>query len=230
MGYDIPVGNFDQWVTAHTDYRYTVGVDLGQAQDPTAVAIIERAVRPDVKPGKRIFRSNTVASRISLAVRHLERLPLRMPYPDQARLVARLLYTAPLTGNSDLVVDATGVGRPVVDLFKKAGLRPIGVTITAGDAWSVVGRNYRVSKLLLVSRLQALLHTGDLKIAAGLTEAAALISELQDFRATFTESGAATFGARVGRHDDLVLATAIAAWYAVAGYERRATTKNVRIG
>jgi hypothetical protein len=138
-----------------------------------------------------------------------------------------MMFTAPLTGNSDLVVDATGVGKPVVDLFRHAGLKPIALTITAGDGWTAQGKDYRVSKLLLVSRLQALLHSGDLKIAAGLVEAPTLVSELKDFRATFTDHGNAVFGARVGRHDDLVLATAIAAWYAVARDERRVITAQV---
>lgn len=33
-----------------------------------------------------------------------------------------------------LVVDQTGVGRPVFDLVTKAGLEAVGVTITGGDA------------------------------------------------------------------------------------------------
>jgi hypothetical protein len=202
-------------------------VDIGQAQDPTAVCVIEDAKIPDVRPGQSI-RDETLPTRHSLAIRHLERLPLRMPYPDQANHVVRLIYTAPLSQNSDLVVDATGVGRPVVDLFKRAGLKPIGITITGGDGYSHAGGGYRVAKLLLVSRLQALLHSGGIKIAADLPEAAALVSELQEFRATFTDAGNAAFGARTGRHDDLVLATAIAAWYATDG-QRRVYTKRLRV-
>ena len=40
----------------------------------------------------------------------------------------------PLDGQAPLVVDQTGVGRPVVDLFREVGLKPIAVTLTAGDA------------------------------------------------------------------------------------------------
>jgi hypothetical protein len=202
-------------------------VDIGQAQDPTAVCVIEDARIPDVRPGQ-FISEETLPTRHSLSIRHLERLPLRMPYPDQANHVVRMMYTAPLTQNTDLVVDATGVGRPVVDLFRKAGLKPIGITITGGDGHSYSRGGYRVAKLLLVSRLQALLHAGDIKIAADLPEAAALVSELQEFRATFTDAGNAAFGARIGRHDDLVLATAIAAWYATDG-QGRVYTKRLRV-
>jgi hypothetical protein len=88
------------------------------------------------------------------------------------------------------------------------------VTITAGDGETHTPDGYRVAKLRLVSRLQASLHSGQLRIAPGLKEAKTLAMELQDFRATYAESGTARFGAREGAHDDLVLAVAIAAWYA----------------
>ena len=60
-----------------------------------------------------------------------------------------------------------------------------------------------------------------------MAEAPTLVSELQDFRANFTDHGNTVFGARVGRHDDLVLAMAIAAWYAVARDERRVMSRAV---
>jgi hypothetical protein len=50
-----------------------------------------------------------------------------------------------------------------------------------------------------------------------LPEAKALALELQDFRLNFTAAGSMTFGARVGRYDDLVLAVAIAVWRAARG-------------
>ena len=60
------------------------------------------------------------------------------------------------------------------------------------------------------------MHAGELKFAAGLAEAQKLRQELAEFRMRHTPSGAATFGAREGRHDDLVLAVAIGLWRATA--------------
>jgi len=60
-----------------------------------------------------------------------------------------------------------------------------------------------------------------LKIAKDLPEAQALVSELQDFQASFTPSGYVKFGARVGRHDDLVLACAIALWWSKESTRRQ---------
>ena len=67
---------------------------------------------------------------------------------------------------------------------------------------------------ILISRLQALLHDGRLKMQKNLPEAAVLTAEFQNFSATVTETGYWKFDARAGKHDDLVLAVAIAVWRA----------------
>lgn len=71
-------------------------------------------------------------------------------------------------------------------------------------------RGRSVPKGALVSMLQALLHAGDLLIAASLPNAAVLARKLQDNRLRFTEAGNATLNARERAHDDLVLALALA--------------------
>jgi hypothetical protein len=184
--------------TPHLASTFTVGVDIGQMHDPTAVAIV-----------RRIEDAN---GRAQYQIGHLERLPLRTSYPAQVAHVEHLMRR--LRGPSELVLDLTGVGRAVGDLFAVRGLAPIGVTITAGDATTSEGLNYHVPKLNLVSRLQALLHNDQLKIHKGLADAQALVAELQEFRAQVGESGYWKFGARSGKHDDLVLAVAIALWRA----------------
>lgn len=175
---------------------FTLGCDLGQSRDPTAIAIVRRI---DEASGKPIFQ-----------VGHLERLPLGTPYPGVVAHVKRL--HGKLRKRPEIVIDMTGVGRPVFDMFVGDGMNPIGVTITAGDATTRDGLSYRVPKLILVSRIQALLHAGRLKIHKGLPDAAILAAELQDFRAEVNDSGYWRFGARAGKHDDLVLALGIALW------------------
>jgi hypothetical protein len=150
-----------------------------------------------------------------LQVGHLERVPLGTPYPGIVAHVGRLL--AKLPGRPELVIDLTGVGRPIFEMFVYSGITPIGVNITAGTAETGDGPTYSVPKLTLVSRLQALLHEGRLKILRELDEAEILVRELQDFRMEFTAAGHLTFNARSGKHDDLVLALAIATWRAHGG-------------
>jgi hypothetical protein len=143
---------------------------------------------------------------------HLERLPLGTPYPGIVARVGRLLGKLP--ARTELVIDFTGVGRPVFDMFTDLGISPLGVLITSGIAETWDGAICSVPKLTLVSRLQALLHEGRLKIQKELPEAETLVRELQDFRVEFTAVGHLTFNARSGKHDDLVLALAIAVWRA----------------
>jgi hypothetical protein len=102
---------------------FTVGVDLGQAHDPTAVAVVRKV--DDV-----------------FEVGHLERMKLHTTYPSIVTHVDRLMKR--LRGPSELVIDYTGVGRPVYDSFVAYGLSPIGVSITAGDTTIVDGLIYKV--------------------------------------------------------------------------------------
>jgi hypothetical protein len=55
-----------------------------------------------------------------------------------------------------------------------------------------------------------------LKIAAALSDAGALQEEWKDFQRKVSDAGRATYNARTGAHDDLVLAVAIALWWATS--------------
>jgi hypothetical protein len=142
-------------------------------------------------------------------------MPLGTPYPGIVAHVGRLLGKLPV--GTELVIDITGVGKPVFEMFTYAGISPLGVLITAGTSDTRDGAICGVPKLTLVSRLQALLHEGRLKIQKQLPEAETLVRELQDFRVEFTTAGHLTFNARSGKHDDLVLALALAVWRAHGG-------------
>jgi hypothetical protein len=188
--------------------KYVMGCDLGQSSDPTAVCVIEHthAFREWARGG---------ADQIEDAfnVRHLARLPLGLSYPAVVAEVARLLARPPLVGNCELIVDATGVGVAVADLFDTAGLDPLRVTITAGTDQNWQGRRgWHVAKQILISILDARLHTGELGFAKELHEAGAMEGELKDFRRKVSAAGRYQYEARVGRHDDLVLSVAIGLW------------------
>lgn len=117
-----------------------------------------------------------------------------------------------------LVIDETGVGRPVGDMFDAAGLRPRRITITAGlEVTQHGGNSWHVPKALLIQNLEARAHSGELRIAAAANDASALKEEMKDFKRKISEAGRTTYAARVGAHDDLVLSVAIALWMATSG-------------
>lgn len=186
---------------AENPTRYSVGVDLGQASDPTAIAVGEYNPR---HPPPRLVR-----------VRHLERIPLGTSYPVIVEYLANMLRAKPLTrANSTLTVDATGVGRAVLDMLETAGLRPIGVTFTgSGIPTEVEPRRWRVSKADLVGEVTSGLATETLKISPGCHDAAALRSELESFEIRAT-TRSETFGAESGKHDDLICAVMLTLWTA----------------
>jgi hypothetical protein len=128
--------------------------------------------------------------------------------------VARLLHRLP--ARTELVIEFTGVGRPVADMSTAARLAPTLVLTAAGTAETYDGGFLGVSKLALISRVQALLHEGRLKIHKDLTEAPALVRELRNFPCEYI-AGSITFNAGSGRHDDLVLSLAIAVCCAFRG-------------
>jgi len=208
--------------------EYLVGLDLGQRQDFTAIAVAERrAVRVDgptdgAAPGLARFAGGVG----SYDVVHLERLPLNTSYVDVPARLHALLRAIDAAhqarqrppAKTTLVVDATGVGVAVVDVLRAAGLAPVAVTIHGGDATTRgEDRSWRVPKRELVGVTQVLLQGRRLRIAQALPLAPTLVAELQNFKATISLAGHDSYGAgsdwREGHHDDLVLATAMACWY-----------------
>jgi hypothetical protein len=187
---------------ARLNCGYMVGVDLGQAQDWTAISVVE------------MFKPNETTPR-HFHVRHLERPQLGTSYVDICGRVRGLMQTPPLRGRSWLCVDKTGVGAAVVDLMRAQGLRPYCVTITGGDAWSWDEvSNFRVPKRDLAGTLQAMLATDRLKIANGIQLADTLSKELHNFKVKVNiATGNDSYEAhREGDHDDLVLSVAMACW------------------
>ncbi len=202
-----------------TAQRVAVGVDLGQSKDPTSIAIIEKTSR-EIAVGTPMERVPALRAmlRSELPVyrlRGLDQAPLGMSYPNQAALLKSLLARKEIAEHDPNVwIDYTGVGRAVYDIFQQErvpNIKP--VTITAnGQAGPNSQGGYSVPKLELVTRLQALMHTGRLLIPPNLPLAKKFRKELVDFRVSYTAVGNATFGAREGAHDDLVLAVALAVY------------------
>jgi hypothetical protein len=185
---------------------YFLGLDLGQTRDFTALAVLERSPPTD---------AGAAVEPPEYALRHLHRFPLGTPYTEIVPAVVALVRDGPLV-ESPVVVDQTGVGRAVVDLMRRAVGWVVPVTITGGHAVTVTeDRSFHVPKKELVTCLQVVMQSRRLRIARGLHEADVLVRELQQFQVKITASANETFGVwREGQHDDLVLAVALACWWA----------------
>jgi hypothetical protein len=199
---------------------YCIGLDLGQSNDYTALAIVEK------------IRSGNPQRLAALHLRHLERYPLRTPYPEIADEVAALVKSEHLVTKTtdemlnritlypELVVDQTGVGSPVTSLLRERGLTFRSVVVTASDDGGPGRVAYRVPKRDLVSALEVSLQTGMLRVAEGLKLWPILREEMLNFKRKIDlkTSQDSYEHWRESDHDDLVLAVCLACWGAANPY------------
>jgi hypothetical protein len=212
--------------------RFVIGLDLGLRQDYSALAIDEHSVR-NVKSRRPEHLHD---------LRHLERFTLGTSYAEVVDAVVKLVLS-PLVQSRPtvLAVDATGVGRPVVEalsarLPRRRGFTLLPITITGGDQpnshneaswrwWNVPKRDLvsTVALALEQTRMKGEEDARRLLVAPTLAEARTLVSELRAFRVTITATANDTYGAwRERDHDDLVLAVACAVWAAEHEWHRPA--------
>ena len=207
-----------------------IGLDLAQSSDFTALAVVE--VQADFARRTERYAVRSLARFRPLRYQHVvERVAAMIPKLAVGVLVdpANGAGIRTMRPNVTLVLDATGVGAAVADLFAEARL-PVDlqfVTIHGGDQVTRdAARGWRTPKRDLVGVVAVALQNGTLEVADALEHAATLKAELKNFRARISAAGHTSYGAggggddwRQGSHDDLVLAVAMALWWA----ERRHT-------
>jgi len=206
---------------------FFIGVELGQVSDVTALAVVESLTLPLLR-SEEIREPRWVSVRpvyqapdgtetrdhppVNFALRHLERIPAGVSYPE---IVGRVESLHGQLREPSVILDATGVGKAAVELFRSSNFNLSVFTLMAGDQMVRDGSSYRIPKRDVISTTQVLLQTGRLKIARSLPHAALLARELVNFRFKVGHNGPEdALDWREGPDDDLVLALAIAAWEA----------------
>jgi hypothetical protein len=181
---------------------YFVGLDLGQSHDYSALAVVERTLLILDEIDHVTYERLHVRQ---FRLRFLERVRLGTPYPDVVERVRRLVRGKPLVGRCTLVMDATGVGAPVLDLLRRSSLGCViePVILTGGDRQSHTGGIWRVPKPDLVTGLLVMLEKSELRFSKRVAGIEALRKELSCFGAR-----------RSDEHDDLVMALALSCWRA----------------
>jgi hypothetical protein len=242
------VGVIGAWETGHqtprmpkySPKRYSVGVDLGQASDYTAIAVLEKTIAPPdtalfapvgKSPSNRLVEGSLVYDLV-----YLKRPKLGTPYDVIARRVADLICELEPQGafgelgQVTLSVDGTGVGRGVVDMldteFKRRGATSKSVPRVDFRRVSVTGSQttlkppdsssgyWSVPKRDLVFAAVAAFQQGKIRIAKGIEDRDALVNELRNYRRTTNiATGNMAFEPwRESDHDDLLFAVCLALW------------------
>jgi len=182
---------------------FYLGLDLGQAKDPTALCVIEALL--DRKSG----------DLKECQLRYLKRFELGTPYPKVVDEVCAMMERPELGEEPVLVIDATGVGAPVVDMFEERGTNIVPVSIHGGKTVNTQGGGYNVPKRDLISNLQVMFQEKTLKVSAKLDTREIFVHELMNFKVKINDRGHDSYESwREGIHDDLVLCVAIACWLA----------------
>jgi len=178
-----------------------IGVDLGQKHDYSAIVVAEL-----VEERKDNYE-----------VRSMQRLPLNTPYPQVAHRLIEVRDKVRSKANSkngpEILVDATGLGQPVVDMIQQNGVSVTSVLLTGGEKAVLKEGSWHIAKSALVCRLQVLLQDRRLKFSKHHPLAEAMIDELLNFEIKVSQGGQDTYGAfKTGAHDDLVVALGLACW------------------
>ena len=107
-----------------------VGLDIGQRQDYSAIAVLETL---DESDGTRDPVTYEFRRWKTIQLRHAERIRIGTPFAGVVDRVSDIVSDPRLRGCT-LVADATGVGAPVVEMLRAADLpcRLIAAQITGG--------------------------------------------------------------------------------------------------
>lgn len=194
---------------------YSVCLDVGSEQDYSVFTILRRLENRE---------GNPAADKPDYGLPHyglvyLEQMPLKTRYPDVYDRAEYILKS--IHNDAHFLVDASGVGNPVVQAMQH--LNPIPIVIVSGLTVNVrESGGYNVPKRDIVTALQGVMHSRRLQIAKALPFQEQLKKQILGFKMKPRESGNVEFAAMSERtHDDVVMSLAINIWYneKVYGYK-----------
>lgn len=193
--------------------HFVIGASVGTGMQPTAIAVLEQVVlkNPDWR-----------AENGALKLRHLERLPLDTNYPGTVEAISKLLKRSEIKdkeqcGEPDVLLDITGSGRAIEELFEREGIDPILVRVVGSgyQEEKVPQGEWRVPRLELVGALRVLYEAGRLETAKKLELLPTLLEEIRAFKMQRTRIDLNDPESWRERPDeDLILAVALTAWRA----------------
>jgi hypothetical protein len=189
---------------------YFVGYDLGKSEDYTARAVLRRTYNGRV--------TETGFYDFDLDCVQVEQIALGTPYTQVVADAFEFVtshYAFAGASAVRLVIDATGVGTGVVEMFQERfghfhssiGPEIVAVLITCGAGKPIrEGRVWHIPKCEVVMSTYAALASGRLRIDPRIKHAKMLKHELANYQTKTTESARTQFAAREGQHDDLIMA------------------------
>lgn len=159
------------------DHYYSVGVDLGTLQDRTVITVIDRDTNE-------VVRCDVLEN---------------VDYPTQKD---RIRVIASQYNNARVIIDATGVGRPVYEDLRQAGVFVEDFTFSGKTKEELIGK-------LIVFIDEMYIRIPDIPI---------LVNELKAYEYKYLNETTGEplknikYGAPAGYHDDAVISLGLAVW------------------
>lgn len=185
------------------------GVDLGKRLDYSCACAVEQQYTRD--------------GRAHYFLKNLQRFRLGSPYTIIARSIHKmdqqLRQYAAKQGKKAWIswgIEANSVGEAVVELIERElgdSAQLFKIYVTSGFSPSVdytgTGGTIKAPKGQILSHLVALIDSGQLHFSTQTRQVDILLDELANYQIHLSEStGHDTYGAKVGKHDDTVMALA----------------------
>ncbi|NCC13718.1 MAG: hypothetical protein EOM32_10150 [Spirochaetia bacterium] len=217
-----------------TSKEYICAVDIAKKRDYTTIQIYRDS--PDVK------HFPAESGRDPLVVNYLDLIfqakMQAVRYTEQVKRIRELLDSINMIQNTQLLVDGTGVGEPVVDMMREQGLMPLPIVFTGGtearpvyaDFGKVFGsssnafggfsgatvlKEMHVPKEDLVHAGMIIMQQGRMRMAANLQHADDFKLQLSRFKGSVNEkTGRKSYNNETDDiHDDLVVTYLMASWW-----------------
>jgi len=155
-------------------------------------------------------------------VRHIERCPIGMPYHDVVEKVWNMFQNPTIKRKGELIIDITGVGEPVYEMFEKRKLYPIGINIHGGNVVTDKGNGrWSVPRMDLFTTLRIMFESENIQIASSLPLNEELLEEiknLRDRKSPLMKEEDILWRQR--EHDDIAFALMLCCWWAARTFPR----------
>ena len=209
-----------------------VGMDLGQLQDFSAISVlrlmeITQPVTVDDDPNR---RNNAFDVFQEYHLVHLERF--QDSYVGALdRLEAVLNHPGIMLDQKETILDASGLGQPVVEMAWNRQIEVVPMCITGGETPRYSEGKYYVPRHELISCVISIFQSERIKIADELELKQLLIDELSSLTVKKRATGAETYEtAKSTEHDDMVMSLSMPLWLAQQRNVQQRVTTDARYG
>jgi hypothetical protein len=188
---------------------YILALDPAQLRDWSALAAVDMQYAQ-----AKIINGAATPARFEYSLVAMNRKQ-GLPYDQIVEWVVRTLKNPAFNKQSppQFVLDATGVGVAVNDMFRVKHVRAMAVTITPGNGLNREGFIIHLGKARLIGKFLGAFDAGKVHVNPNMPIWPLVEREMLSFRAEMSAQGRVKMEAERGENDDMLFALALCVWY-----------------